>query len=330
LHSCNGQFDTSSNANSTVGNNSLIDITTYNLILEGGSADLTGDFVSEENGTSIFALEDSVYRNNKAVTTATFQYVKSNVIFGVATDFQADFRINDRLKVLSTREDTKVIEIINSTCLIGNTAISTDLSFDIILEEATPGFPGTFITENSDTIILNNTIPTSAKFDNEDIQFYNLLESTVRGTTNVNGVLTGNTNLVGTSSFFGEDLLVNDIITLSSNTSLKAKILSITDQTLNLNIALGNGISGQTITLHSFRNFDLERSASTISLSNPYDASNNFMNLTVNSSTTGLLLLEDGIGTANSAYLGNTSTEGSLKFEILSTFNNQIPKFIQT
>ena len=330
LHSCNGQFDTSSNANSTVGNNSLIDITTYNLILEGGSADLTGDFVSEENGTSIFALEDSVYRNNKAVTTATFQYVKSNVIFGVATDFQADFRINDRLKVLSTREDTKVIEIINSTCLIGNTAISTDLSFDIILEEATPGFPGTFITENSDNIILNNTIPTSAKFDNEDIQFYNLLESTVRGTTNVNGVLTGNTNLVGTSSFFGEDLLVDDIITLSSNTSLKAKILSITDQTLNLNIALGNGVTGQTITLHSFRNFDLERSASTISLSNPYDASNNFMNLTVNSTATGLLLLEDGIGTANSAYLGNTSTEGSLKFEILSTFNNQTPKFIQT
>ena len=70
--------------------------------------------------------------------------------------------------------------------------------------------------------------------------------------------------------------------------------------------------------------------ATTISLSTPYDASNNFMNLTIDSTTTGLLLLEDGIGTANAGYLGNTSTEGSFKFEILSTFNNQTPKFIQT
>ena len=99
---------------------------------------------------------------------------------------------------------------------------------------------------------------------------------------------------------------------------------------MTLNIALGDGTVGQTIILHTFRNLDLERNATSITLSNPYDASNNFMNLTVNSTATGLLLLEDGIGTANSGYLGNTSTEGSFKFEILSTFDNQIPKFIQT
>ena len=64
-------------------------------------------------------------------------------------------------------------------------------------------------------------------------------------------------------------------------------------------------------------------------MSTPYDASNNFMNLTINSTATGLLLLEDGIGTANAGYVGTTSTEGSFKFEVLSTFDNQTPKFIQ-
>ncbi len=330
LHSCNGIFDTSSNANSTVGNNSVLSIETYNTILEGGSADLTGDFVLEADGASTIALEDSVYRNNEPITTATFQYVKSNVIFGVTTNFQADFRVNDKLKLLTTQQDTKVIEIINSTCLIGNTAISTDNSFNIVLENATSGFPGSFITEDGDNIIVNNIEPSSGKFDNEDIQYYNLLESTVRGTTTANGIYTGNTSLAGIGSSFGEDLMINDIITLSSNTSSKAKILTIVGQILTLNRAIGDGTVGQTITLHTPRNIDLERNATTITLSTPYDGSNNFMNLTVNSTATGLLLLEDGIGTANAGYVGNTSTEGSFKFEILSTFDNQTPKFIQT
>ena len=342
LHSCNGTFDISSNANSTVGDTSVIDINTYNMILEGGVvpvydddghsgyADLTGSLALEQGYGLILALEDSIYQNNESVTTATFQYVKSNVIFGTSTDFQADFRINDRIKTISTSQNTKVIEVINSTCLIGNTAISTDISFNIILEEATSGAPGNYIAENSDNIIHNMIEPSSSKFDNEDIQFYNLLESTVRGTTDAGGIVSGNTNLVGTGSFFGEDLLVNDVISLSSDTLLKAKILSITDQTLNLNIALGNGSIGQTITSHTIRNFDLERSVDTITLSNPYDASNNFMNVTISSIETGLLLLEDGIGTANAGYLGNTSTEGSFKFEILSSFDNQTPKFVQT
>ena len=329
LHSCNGIFDTSSNANSTVGNNSLLSIETYNMILEGSSADLTGDMVLESDGTSVIALEDSVYKNNESVTTARFQYVKSNVIFGVTSDFQADFRINDRLKLITTQQDTKVIEIINSTCLIGNTAISTDTSFNIILEEDSDGYPGNFLMEDGDNYIHNMINPTSAKFDNEDIQFYNLLEANVRGTTTANGILTGNTSLVGVNSYFTEDLLVNDVITLSSNTSQKAKVLTVAGQTLTLNRALGDGTEGQTITLHTLRNFDLERSKNTISLSTPYDASNNFMNLTINSTATGLLLLEDGIGTANAGYVGTTSTEGSFKFEVLSTFDNQTPKFIQ-
>jgi hypothetical protein len=330
LHSCNGQFDVSSNANSSVGDTSLININTYNMILEGGSADLTGDFALEEGYGLILALEDSILQNNESVTTAEFQYVKSNVIFGTATDFHEDFRINDRIKTLSTSQNTKIIEVINSTCLIGNTTISTDTSFNMILENSSEGYPGSFITEDNDNLIQNMVNPSSSKFDNDDIQFYNLLESTVRGTTNVNGILTGNTNLVGTGSFFGEDLLVNDVITLSSDPLLKAKILTITDQTLNLNIAVGNGSTDQTITLHTLRNFDLERNATTISLSNPYDGSNNFMNISISSIATGLLLLEDGIGTANAGYLGNTSTEGSFKFETLSSFDNQTPKYIQT
>jgi len=343
LHSCNGQFDVSSNANSIIGNTSVININTYNMILEGGhqtiydelgrisgSADLTGDLALEEGYGLVLALEDSIYQNNESVTTAEFQYVKSNVIFGIATDFQEDFRINDRIKTISTSQNTKIIEVINSTCLIGNTAISTDTSFNMILENSSEGYPGSFIMEDNDNFIQNMVDPSSSKFDNDDIQFYNLLESTVRGTTNVNGILSGNTNLVGTSSFFGEDLLVNDVITLSSDPLLKAKILSITDQTLNLNIAIGNGSTGQTITSHTLRNFDLERNATTISLSNPYDGSNNFMNISISSIATGLLLLEDGIGTANAGYLGNTSTEGSFKFETLSSFDNQTPKYIQT
>ena len=343
LHSCNGQFDVSSNANSTIGNNSVIDINTYKMTLEGGyallyddqgrvngSADLTGSLSLEEGYGLVIALEDSIYQNNETVTTATFQYVKSNVIFGTSTDFQADFRINDIIKPISTSENTKVIEVINSTCLIGNTTISTDTSFNMILEIGTPGYPGDYIAEDSDNIVLNSAEPNSVKFDNDDIPFYNLLESKVRGTTSVNGILTGNTNLVGTSSYFGEDLLVNDVISLSSKTSFKAKILSITDQTLNLNRGVGDGTTGQTITLHTLRNFDLERGEGIISLSNPYDGSNNFMNVTISTLETGLLLLEDGIGTANAGYIGNTSTEGSFKFETLSSFKNQKPKFIQT
>jgi hypothetical protein len=54
------------------------------------------------------------------------------------------------------------------------------------------------------------------------------------------------------------------------------------------------------------------------------------MNISISSIATGLLLLEDGIGTANAGYLGNTSTEGSFKFETLSSFDNQTPKYIQT
>jgi hypothetical protein len=51
------------------------------------------------------------------------------------------------------------------------------------------GAPGNYIAENSDNIIHNMIEPSSSKFDNEDIQFYNLLESTVRGTTDAGGIV---------------------------------------------------------------------------------------------------------------------------------------------
>jgi len=325
LHSCNGQFDTTSNANSTTGNTAAIDIDTYNLILEGTTGDLIGDLVLEEDGTSIIGLQDSIYRNNEAVTTCSFDYVKSNAIFGVGTDFQADFRIDDRIKVISTSEETKVLEIINSSCLIANTPISTDTEFNFILEDG-----NNFITSSGETVVLNELDPVAVKFDNEDIQHYQMHEPTVRGTTNVNGRFTGNVSLVASNSYFSIDLMVDDVISLSSNTAERAKILTIDGSTLTLNRALGDGTNNQSITLHSLRNFDLERSEGTISLSNPYDGSNNFLNCTINSTATGLLLLEDGIGTSNAAYVGIRSNEGKFKFETLASFENQIPKYIQT
>ena len=324
LHSCNGIFDTSSNANSTVGNNSVIDINTFNLILEGTNADLTGDLL-QEDGVSIIAIQDSVYRNNSPIITASFQSVKANVMFGVNTDFSQDFRINDRIKLNTTKQEANVIEIINSTCLITNTTISSDTSFNFITETSDD-----FVTENDENFVLNSKDLDSTKFDNEEIEFKYLLEPTVRGTTNMDGILDGSLILTGSNSFFNIDLSVGDVISLSSNT-LTAQVLSITNSSsLTLNRSLGDGSNGQTISLKSVKNLDLERSESTLTLSNPYDGSNNFMNVTINASSTGMLLLEDGIGTTNAAYSGNTSTEGKFKFEILSSYNNQTPKFIQS
>ena len=324
LHSCNGIFDTSSNANSTVGNNSVIDIETFNMILQGTDGDSTGDLL-QEDGVSIIALQDSIYRNNVPIMTATFESVKSNVMFGVSTDFQSDFRINDRIKLNSTKEESNVIEIINSTCMVTNTAISSDNSF-LFKTEADDNF----VLEDGNNFELNTKESNSTKFDNEDIEFKYLLEPTVRGTTNVNGILQGTLSLLGSNTNFTEDLSVGDVISLSSNT-LTAQIVSISNSTsLTLNRSLGDGSNGQTITLQSVKNMDLEESESFITLSQPYDGSNNFLNVTVNSSSTGMLLLEDGIGTSNVNYSGNTSTEGKFKYEILSTFNNQIPKFVQS
>ena len=134
-----------------------------------------------------------------------------------------------------------------------------------------------------------------------------MLEQSVRGTTLSNGILTGNIQVVGVNSSFGIDLMVGDEIYLSSNEYYKGKIVTIDGQTLTMNRALGNGTE-QTIVLCTSRTLDLERSENTLTLSTEYDGSNNFMNVTVNASASGLLLLEDGIGTSNAAYTGNTSS----------------------
>ena len=217
------------------------------------------------------------------------------------------------------------MEIINSTCLIANTNISTDSSFNIITEDGVDALT----TESGDNIVLNSKIGDASKFDNDDIRSYHMLEQTVRGTTLANGILTDNLQIVGVNTVFSTDLMIGDEIYLSSNSSFKGKIVSIDGQTLTMNRSMGDG-TNQTIVLCTSRTLDLERSENTLTLSTEYDGSNNFMNVTVNSSSSGLLLLEDGIGTSNSAYTGNTSLEGKIKFEHLSTFNNQIPKFIQT
>ena len=63
-----------------------------------------------------------------------------------------------------------------------------------------------------------------------------------------------------------------------------------------------------------------------MTLSGEYDGSNNFVRINERIgrfTNSGLLLLEDGIGTSNAQYVGTVSLEGSFKFETNTTFNNQ-------
>ena len=333
LHSCNGIFETTSNANSTV--NSI---------------------------------------------TAKFSSVESNVIFGTSTNFENDLRINDELEILSTKEKTKVLSVINSSCLIANSTISSDLSYFfklggnqdiedlgvVLLEDGIPkghgSYTGTTSTEGS--LLLDERIANTSVYDNKTIKQTILNEPTLRGTTSANGINDGNFNIFGINSFYQEDVKIGDKIKLSSS-ELVAQVVSISCSTkilmevndldyqndvlifnddgngengslikedspdvefLTTNVALGNGSSNQTFTLLTTRNLDLERSDTTLNLNIPYDGSNNKLDLDFLGSETGTLLLEDGIGTSNAGYIGTTSNEGSFKMELLSEFKLQIPK----
>ncbi len=176
--------------------------------------------------------------------------------------FEDELSTGQVITVTNTRDSFEVSSIINSSAIIGNTTI------------------GNGIATTFDNSILNKII----------------LESSVRGTTSANGLNDGSSTITGTNTFFSEDLLVNDVISLSTNTTLKAQVTSISsDTSITVNTSIGDGTNSVSITLHSRRNLDLEASENSLTLSRPYDGSNNFMGINDSTTTTGFLLFEDGI-----------------------------------
>ena len=226
--------------------------------------------------------------------TSSITSFDKNLIIGVGTDFEGELSINDVITLQGGTEKMQVMSILNSTAIICNTTIGD-----------------------------GNT----TKFDN-DVLNSMVLESTVRGTTSANGLNTGNTTLQGVNSFFMEDFLVTDVISLSSNTDLKAQVVSIADNTtLVTNTVLGDGQSDVSIVNHTLRNLNLEPSELNITLSGKYSGANNFMGYT-DATGVGSVQLEDGIGLLNVLYTTSNSSAGKLQFEETSTFSNVEPKLI--
>lgn len=241
-----------------------------------------------------FSLSSNANGSSSGATANITSFSK-NLIFGVGTDFEDELSTGQVITVTNTRDSFEVSSIINSSAIIGNTTI------------------GNGITTTFDNSILNKII----------------LESSVRGTTSANGLNDGSTTVTGTNTFFSEDLLVNDVISLSTNTTLKAQVTSISsDTSITVNTSIGDGTNSVSITLHSRRNLDLEASEDSLTLSRPYDGSNNFMGINDTTTTTGFLLFEDGIGILNVLYTSANTSSGKLQLQELSTFSNVEPKLI--
>ena len=218
------------------------------------------------------------------------------------------------------------------------------------------------LEEDGSYFELNTRIPAISSIDNKKDESYFVYEQFIRGTTNSAGVSTGLPFLYGFNTDFSDDIMVGDVIALSSNTSLEAEVLSITSlnklvlsnvslngadagsdfllqsgssllmedsvpfQRIDLSTGLGDGSNNQTFLLKSTRNLDLEVTSNTMTLSDNYDGSNNFVRINEQIGrlpNSGLLLLEDGIGTSNAQYVGTVSLEGFFKFEENSIFKNQ-------
>ena len=226
--------------------------------------------------------------------TANITSFDKNLIIGVGTDFENELMINDTITLQGLPEQMQVLSILNSTAIICNTTIGDG---------------------------------SVRKFDNQFSEHL-MLETTLRGTTSANGISDGNTTLIGENTFFTEDLLIGDTICLSSNTSIEAKVVSIIDNsTITTNVVIGDGSSNVTMILKNSRNFDLEPSELTVSLSNKYQGTNNFMGFT-ETEEVGLIQLEDGIGLLNVLYTSSNTNSGKLQMEELSTYSNVEPKII--
>ena len=286
------------------------------------------------------------------------EFSNATVTVRRGTDFQNDFAINDVIILNRSKEEAKITQIINSSCIIANTRISTDSSFKMALENS----GNLELEEDGSYFELNTRIPAISSIDNKKDESYFVYEQFIRGTTNSAGVSTGLPFLYGFNTDFSDDVMVGDVIALSSNTSLEAEVLSITSlnklvlsnvslngadagsdfllqsgssllmedsvpfQKIDLSTGLGDGSNNQTFLLKSTRNLDLEVTSNTMTLSDNYDGSNNFVRINEQIGrlpNSGLLLLEDGIGTSNAQYVGTVSLEGFFKFEENSIFKNQ-------
>ena len=228
--------------------------------------------------------------------SANLSSFSNNLIYGVGTNFEDELRVDDDITITGISGSMKIKEIINSSAIISNTTIGNG---------------------------------TTSSFDNSTIKHNFLDEGSIRGTTSANGILNGSTTITGLDSFFEQDLSVNDVISLSSDTSLKVQVSSIINSTtIVVNTAIGDGSSNQTFNFIGSRRIDFERNRTTLTLNRPYQGSNNFLKVNDTTLSTGFLLLEDGVGLLNVEYQATTSTEGKFQFEDLSTFSGQTSKFI--
>ena len=246
---------------------------------------------------STSTLDFSLSSNANGVTsetTASISTFDKHLILGVDTNFQDELTINDVITLQGGTEQMQVLSILNSTAIICNTTIGDG---------------------------------STSKFDNNFVDHF-MLETTLRGTTSANGINDGNTTLIGVNSFFDQDLLIGDIICLASNTTIKAQVTSIINSTaITTNTVMGDGTSNVGIELKNSRNMDLEPSELTITLSNKYQGTNNFMGIT-DTDGLGFIHLEDGVGLLNVLYTASNTTSGKIQMEELSTFSNVEPKII--
>jgi len=287
------------------------------------------------------------YKTIQPAVPATPYVVNATVNRKEGTDFQNDLKINDIITTYLSFDKFKVLDIINSSCLIANTSFNTGSSFNLITED---GY--NLITQNNDILTTETFIELLSYFNERDVDHL-LTEGVVSGTTSANGISDGSFEIISYDSQFHIDLSVGDVIRLSSNDNLNARIKSIVDrdrlitedddvmilnsgdpadrmlletgdtQSLIVNKSLGNGKSDQKIILLTAKKIEFEEDSTKITLNNPYDGSNNFMYVVNKKDGIGQLLLEDGIPPSSLLYNGNVSTEGKLLFEEYTTFNNQ-------
>lgn len=277
----------------------------------------------------------------------------ANLYLTAGSDFENDFEIGDFITFNNNNLESEVLSIINSSCMSIGTRITSDFSdsYNLITENYPPD---NIILEGDESInlSLNKRIPDATSYDNKNAESHLILEQTIRGYTSSNGLSDGRTTLVGFDSKFHSDLMINDIIALSSEEDRTAKILQINDfnvmiledgfdliinndgssrligedsienQELVLSRPLGNGTDDQTIILYSTRNLDLEEKDDIMFLNLPYDGSNNYIKVNDSSvkQDVGLLLLDDGIGSNDPAYNGSVSSLGKILFESNTPF----------
>ena len=284
-------------SNSTVFDTMFLETqnTNSNGTVQEYSTDASNNKILILHSTS--TLDFSLSSNANGVTsetTASISTFDKHLILGVDTNFQDELTINDVITLQGGTEQMQVLSILNSTAIICNTTIGDG---------------------------------STSKFDNNFVDHF-MLETTLRGTTSANGINDGNTTLIGVNSFFDQDLLIGDIICLASNTTIKAQVTSIINSTaITTNTVMGDGTSNVGIELKNSRNMDLEPSELTITLSNKYQGTNNFMGIT-DTDGLGFIHLEDGVGLLNVLYTASNTTSGKIQMEELSTFSNVEPKII--